>query len=267
MSYPSDELKDDIDALTTGAHRLSEAANAIATITSGSDVVVENFDHLEEVLDNLQAFFDTLKGSTFYPPVGSISPFAGASAYTPPGWLLCQGTAGTAVTSASFPDLYNVLTANGTVFPYGGSAGTTYTPDLRGRVPFGLNSANSVVDSLADKDSVADASRGPNHTHDLSSHTHTVNSHSHSNGSLFAARTMGGGIEYFQTGGSAGWQSNTRLATGSPVGDSNFFNGGTKVLGDTSAVSTGTTGPSNNTSDSAVIPYVTVNYIIFAGKV
>ena len=42
-------------------------------ILLGSDVVVENFDHLEEVLDNLQAFFDTLKGSTFYPHVGSVS--------------------------------------------------------------------------------------------------------------------------------------------------------------------------------------------------
>ena len=220
----------------------------------------ENFDHLEEVLDNLQAFFDTLKGSTFYPPVGSVSPFAGAGAYAPPGWLLCHGSAGTAVTSSAFPDLYNVLTANGTVFPYGGSAGTTYTPDLRGRVPFGLNSANGDVDALSDNDGAAVADRSPKHKHSIGSlgisNTLSVNpagGHSHT----VRVTTSTGGVT---DGTDKLVRSNAGLQDGGFGGPVNGVGDHSHTLAGSVSL-TGSVGVGNGTNDA--VPYVTVNYIIF----
>jgi microcystin-dependent protein len=79
-------------------------------------------------------------------PTGGIMPFAGAAA--PSGWLLCEGQE---LAISSFTALYNVLTATGTVFPYGtntngsGAAGTTHfrLPDLRGDVPVGKTASGT----------------------------------------------------------------------------------------------------------------------------
>jgi len=90
-----------------------------------------------------------LKNQTFYVPVGSIMPFAGASSEVPAaGWLLCSGLSGTAVTLATYPDLFNVLTAYGTVYPHGGSGSTTYTPDLRGRTIIGVGAGAEITGVL-----------------------------------------------------------------------------------------------------------------------
>jgi hypothetical protein len=85
-------------------------------------------------------------------PIGMIKAFAGRQA--PTGWLLCAGTAGTSITQASYPELFAVLTSNGTAYPYGGSGTTTYTPDLRGRAVHGIESmggggALGLIDSVA----------------------------------------------------------------------------------------------------------------------
>jgi microcystin-dependent protein len=67
-------------------------------------------------------------------PVGTIIPFAGATA--PAGWLFCFGQA---VSRTTYADLYAAITNNGATFPYGsGDGSTTFNlPDLRGRVPAG----------------------------------------------------------------------------------------------------------------------------------
>lgn len=77
-------------------------------------------------------------GSTWQPLIarGTIKAFAGATA--PSGWLMCAGPVGVAVTQSAYPALFALLTTNGTVYPYGGSGATTYTPDLRGRGVHGL---------------------------------------------------------------------------------------------------------------------------------
>ena len=57
-------------------------------------------------------------------PIGSILDYAGSTA--PTGWLIASGQA---LTVSAYSGLYNVLG-----YTYGGSAGTFYLPDLRGRV-------------------------------------------------------------------------------------------------------------------------------------
>lgn len=134
MAYPDDNLSDKLSLITA-----STVPTALTGISAGQDVLVANFAGLKELVENLQAVATVLKDQKFYVPVGSIMPFAGASTEAPMGWLLCAGLTGTAVTSSAYPDLFNVLTAGGTVYPHGGSGSTTYTPDLRGRTIAGLD--------------------------------------------------------------------------------------------------------------------------------
>lgn len=82
-------------------------------------------------------FYDSVSGAwrSMVQP-GLVKAFAGRTA--PTGWLLCAGSAGSAVTQSAYPDLWSVLTSNGASYPFGGSGTTTYTPDLRGRAIHGL---------------------------------------------------------------------------------------------------------------------------------
>lgn len=105
------------------------------------------------------------------PPTGSLMPYAGAAA--PTGWFLADGTE---KAIASYTTLYNVLTSNGTVFPYGantngsGAAGSTHfrVPNLRGRVPVGVSS-DAEFDTLGEtggeKAVTLDSNQMPSHAH------------------------------------------------------------------------------------------------------
>jgi microcystin-dependent protein len=70
-------------------------------------------------------------------PVGSVVQYVGAN--EPTNWKRCDGQA---LLIASYPDLYNLLTTGGTVFPWGANpSGTTFLlPNFGGRVPVGKNS-------------------------------------------------------------------------------------------------------------------------------
>ena len=240
MAYPSDNLADVLTSLGTDA---GTASSSLATISAGSDVLVSNFAGLKSLVDDLSNLASVLKNQAFYVPVGGIIPFGGLSGNVPSGWLVCNGSA---VSQSTYSDLYTVLGTNA----YGTDAGGNfYLPDLRGRTIVGLGT-NAATDARTDNDGIAEASRTP-------LHTHTIPDHTHSNGTLFSAETRGGGVSYYLTGGSAGWTNNTRLATGSPVGDTNNFNGGVKVLGDTSGSSLGAPA-----SGATSVPYAIVNYII-----
>jgi microcystin-dependent protein len=83
---------------------------------------------------------------TLVPP-GVVTPYAGAVA--PLGWLLCNGQA---VSRTTYADLFGSI---GTAFGAGNGTTTFNVPDLRGRMPLGLDnlgggSANRVTDAAAD---------------------------------------------------------------------------------------------------------------------
>ncbi len=69
-------------------------------------------------------------------PTGVLIPFAGTSA--PDGWLLCDGSA---ISRSTYSGLYTVIATN-----YGsGDGSTTFNvPDLRGRMPMGLDNMGGV---------------------------------------------------------------------------------------------------------------------------
>lgn len=114
----------------------------------------------------------------------------------PIGWLLCDGGE---VPIDSYPELYSLLTADGTLFPFGantdgsGGAGSTYfvLPDLRERFI-----------GVADTSSVGDIeSPSATHTHNFAMSTNTATasvgggSHDHS----FAAPNLNAGFGHSHT--------------------------------------------------------------------
>ena len=242
MAYPSDNLADVLTSLGTDA---GTASTALGTISAGSDVLVSNFAGLKLLVDDLSALATVLKAQAFYVPVGGIIPFGGLSGNMPAGWLVCDGSA---VSQTTYADLYAVLGASA----YGtDSGGNFFLPDLRGRVPFGYVASSAQFGARTSTEGTTTA------TARSTAHAHTTPDHTHSNGTLFSAEVRGGGISYYLTGGSAGWTDNTRLATGSPVGDTNNFTGGVKVLGDTSG-----SGVLTGSTAANPVPYAVANYII-----
>jgi|GEM_PF-1925326 len=182
-------------------------------------------------------------------PVGSIMIWAGSTA--PTGWLLCDGTA---YTIAAYPTLYAVI---GTT--YGTGIGFM-VPNLKGRIPVGLNSADASFDARGET--------GGEKTHTLTSaemagHTHSVPASSSTttstNGSHQHKRTCnyGSGI-----GSSSSSDYVLYNSDGSSTGNMNIVD----AAGDHShtvtiaASTTGSTG--SGTAFTNVQPYIVLNYII-----
>ncbi len=105
-------------------------------------------------------------------PAGMLAPFAGTVA--PTGWLLCQGQA---VSRSTYSALFGVTSTS-----YGvGDGSTTFNlPDMRGRVPVGLNSGDAAYDSLSDAGGVSSVTLA---AANLPLHAHTID-HDHPNTSV-----------------------------------------------------------------------------------
>lgn len=156
-------------------------------------------------------------------PVGVILPYGGSSA--PTGFLLCDGDA---VSRTTYSALFAAI---GTSFGVGNGSTTFNLPDMRGRVPLGLDnlggvSANTVTNAAAD--SIGGTEGAEDHTlivAELASHTHSY--------------TI----------------ATNRNNTGSSSGTTDYW------VNDTSAL-TGSNG--SNTAHNNMQPYLTTNYIIRA---
>lgn len=92
-------------------------------------------------------------------PVGSVIPFAGSSA--PTGWLLCDGTVKSRTTYA------NLFAEISTTYGAGDGSTTFNLPDMRGRVPVGLDSGtfDSLGEALGAESTTLTATQLPEHTH------------------------------------------------------------------------------------------------------
>lgn len=109
------------------------------------------------------------------PPTGSGALWF--AAVPPAGYLLCDGSA---VSRATYSALFAVI---GTTWGVGDGSTTFNLPNFKGRVPMGLDVAQTEFDTLAEtggaKTVTLDVSMMPAHTHVQDAHTHVQNSHNH----------------------------------------------------------------------------------------
>ena len=159
--------------------------------------------------------------SGYLSPVGSLIMYAGSSA--PTGWLLCDGSA---VSRSTYADLFSSI---GTNYGAGDGSSTFALPDLRGRMPLGLDnmggtSANIVTNAQAD---ALNGKEGAE-THTLTSSEMPAHTHTYSN----------------LTGGSH-----------SDAGSGSFTN-----YQSTNSQTSGSTG--SGSAHNNMPPYIALNYII-----
>lgn len=180
------------------------------------------------------------------------------AAAIPSGYLLCDGGQ---YPIATYPDLYNVLTANGTVFPHGantngsGVAGSTHfrTPDGRGRMLLGVGTATGAVGATAH----TLGQKGGEETHLLTAaesgtraHTHTLldPGHAHQQAVDSSYNAAPGGVAGLYADNNTG---NSRVVAGLVTGTST-----------TGATINNATATSASASHNLLNPYLGINWII-----
>ncbi len=142
----------------------------VSAVTDGSDatkVRPSNWNAAHTVADasiTRAALADDAKV-----PTGAITMWP--TAVAPTGWLLCDGTA---VSRATYAALFALI---GTTYGAGDASTTFNVPNLKGKVPVGLDGSQTEFDALAET--------GGAKTHTLSTaempaHTHTQDAHAHS---------------------------------------------------------------------------------------
>ncbi len=172
-------------------------------------------------------------------PTGVIKAWAGTSSATPPtGYLLCGGQA---VSRATFAALFTQI---GTAFGTGDGSTTFNLPDLRGRVPAGLDNINGITASRLTGTTITSGGgpttlggNGGTETNTISiaklpAHTHTANSHTHSvamEGKTVSSLPQTFGDAAFSTQGPSGGSASSDLTTGGTVVTLQNTGGGTPL--------------------------------------
>lgn len=154
----------------------------MAQITYNNKVALNtnpNVAEINKVTDNnMNEIKNTVNTNT---PVGSISLFAGTTA--PDGWLICDGSA---VSRTTYANLFSVI---GTTYGTGDGSTTFNIPNLKGKVPVGLDSSDTSFDTIGE-------------TGGEKAHTLTINempSHNHGIGLNSGGSSAGSGLPYTYT--------------------------------------------------------------------
>jgi microcystin-dependent protein len=182
-------------------------------------------------------------------PVGVVSAFAGVNA--PAGWLMC---AGQAVSRTDYSALFNALS---TTYGSGDGSTTFNLPDLRGRVPAGVDNmggsaASRLTSTVLTASNTLGATGGAQtvtlSSAEMPSHTHTQDAHSHNRGVI-------------NTGASA---ANPGQFIASAAASVFYANNGSGYTGDSTGTgtavatnqSTGGGGAHTNTQPTLVLNYI-----------
>ena len=178
----------------------------------------------------------------FHPMAGTIEMYAGQEA--PAGWLICDGSA---ISRTTYSKLFEVI---GQTYGAGDGNTTFNLPDMRGRVPVGMNNT-----SLPNGKYTTFSDRNIGITGGAEVHTLTQAQLPSITGS-FGIRRWGTGGLVLTTSGKMSYS--TYSATNNPCGTY----GTNQSIGDKVTMSFGSGGSHNNMQ-----PFTVINYIISTGQV
>ena len=205
--------------------------------TQADDEVLINRTRLATGIKKVQV--STLLASVPTTPIGAILPFAGITA--PAGWLLCDGSE---YSTTTYKLLFDVI---GLLYKANPSTGKFAVPDLRGRVPLGVdkygdNAANTVPAASA----VGAASGAKEQTlsiDNLPEHQHNLQNTD--------------GVQYYAVNTNTGTASGGAISYGSVTGSGT----GQALPNSGNILTTGNTGIAFDIMN----PYVALSYIIYTG--
>ena len=234
-------------SVTTETLRAQAAEASLASsISSGSSAIAAETSRAQAAEASLASTINTVSGgAATSSPTGILLPYAGSSA--PTGWLLCYGQA---VSRTTYAGLFAVV---GTTYGIGDNSTTFNLPDLRGRIPVGVDNMGGVAASRmttagSGVNGTTLGATGGSETHTLTaaqmpSHTHTQNAHTHE------VRDTSNRIPSFGGGSIAAYAGNVMGGT----------SGGSTISAISSTATNQNTGGGaahNNTQPSIVLNYI-----------
>jgi microcystin-dependent protein len=264
----SGSIQVQIDGKTTASYVDTAISNALSGVIDAAPSTLNTLNELAAALGDDPNFATTITdliANKLTSVPGVINQFAGSGSAAPTGWLFCDGQE---VLITTYQSLYNSLTTNGTVFPYGantngsGGAGSTHfrIPNFKGRVPVGIDSSQTEFDVLGEsggsKTSVSPHTHTVDHDHPAFNASSGGISANHSHGlNALAGNDQGYGFGHARASGGQGFGLNYN--TGNVSSD----HGHTTTIDVPNF--TGTSGAASAAATSGNLqPYITVNYII-----
>jgi microcystin-dependent protein len=139
------------------------ATSTELNVLDGITASTAELNYVDGVTSAIQTQLNTLTTSiSTAVPAGVITQFGGSTA--PTGWVLCDGTAYSRTITYN-----NLFTAIGTAYGVGDNSTTFNVPNLKGRVPVGLDSTQTEFDTRGEtggaKTVTLTEAQMPGHTH------------------------------------------------------------------------------------------------------